>query len=89
MHLVTFYIDGAEGARRTYILAGTATDALLLVHDGNHGHQAPVNPLVVGIEPLPAVLMILTAGRHQLDGLDGAVTGTVAAGLSVLGGNAV
>ena len=88
MHFVTFNVDGTDWVRRTQVLAGTATDALLFVDDGNEQDFFSWNLLSVGIFPTPSILMDTSLQRHHLYCLSGALTVTKSTMLLVLDRNA-
>ena len=83
MHLMPFDVDGAEGARWTKVLAGTAADTFLLVHHRDKQNSFARNLLIVGIQPSPAVLMNTSLQGNHLDGLGRTMTSTVATGDSI------
>ena len=89
MHLVSLHIDSAEGTGRTKVLAGTATDTLLLIHNGNQQQALTRNLLIVGIQPASSVLMHTSLQGNHLDSSGRTMAGTVATGYAVGNRNTV
>ena len=81
VHLVAFHVYGRERTRWAEVLARSASDAHLLVDNGNH--QACFLLVLV------LFLLCLGIERHHGDGAHRAVARAVAAGLSVGDGHTV
>ena len=86
---MSLHIDSAEGTGRTKVLAGTATDTLLLIHNGNQQQALTRNLLIVGIQPASSVLMHTSLQGNHLDSSGRTMAGTVATGYAVGNRNTV
>ena len=84
MHLVSFYIDSAERACRTKVLASTTADAYLGIHYRNAENLTLVYWLALSIHPFAILVhLIRLVDRHHLDSSAWTFTCTVATGLAV------
>lgn len=87
MYFVSFYVYCAERTRWAEVFAGTATDALLFVDNGDEKQLLAGYLFAVGIAPAVTVATYARLQGHHLYGTGRALAGAESAWLAVLNGN--